>query len=288
MTKQNNFKEQAVLVAVHIKKWGVSKKDEEVSKTAVNQYRAEREAGNFSKKLLPKEALEEVNQIAAEARQIHTSLTMPWKDDGRRLLPVGNFGEYREHMNRLHEDFNRAVDSFFQRYESHKLAAQELLGDMFKEEEYPDLETLKTKFIFEYDMEPLPSGADVRLDIDEKALAEFQKEIEDSTAKLVSDSFKQVMEDTINALQDFASRMETYDTTGKTRFKDALVENTKRIVHSLGNANIFGVQEIAEVQTKLNDFLKEIQPQDLRKDESLRKEAAEKAIETARKMSDFY
>lgn len=288
MSNPSDVRSQSMLVSLHIKKWGISKKDEEVTKTATNQYGADASAGNFSKKLLPKKAVEDINKIATEARQLHLELTMPWKDDGRRLLPIGNYHDYRQRMNLLHQKFNDAVEEFTANYGTYVAEARDTLGAMFKEGEYPEVDTLKTKYSFRYDVEPLPNGMDARLDIDETALAEFQKEVEDRTAQLINESYQSVLKETATALKEFGERLQNYGTEESRVFKDALVINTQRIIESLKACNIFGNQEVAAIQAELEAVVGQYDPKTLRTDAAARKQAAEAAAAGARKLAECY
>jgi hypothetical protein len=74
-------------------------------------------SGNYHKKLLPDdEALNAINKIAGEARTYHAYTTLPWNDNGQRMLTTAQFVEYKARMSDYERQFNDAVTSFIPLY----------------------------------------------------------------------------------------------------------------------------------------------------------------------------
>ena len=288
MSNLQQIKQKAMLVSLNIKKWGNSKKDSDVSEAAKGMFKADQSAGHFSKKLLPDcVALEKINKIASEARKTHGDLTMPWKDDGSRMLPVTNFQLYRDRMHEHTLDFETAVNNFLTDYANHLNDAAGKLGDMFKPSEYPSESEVKSKFNLSYELNPLPEASDLRLDIDETALAQLQIEIEERTANKVSESFTKVIVDTAEFLADFAERLEEYGDSSDRRLRDALLLNVRKMTANLETFNIFNIPEVSAIKEELNKALEKLTPDMLREDEGARKNAARAAKEAAAKLADF-
>ena len=79
---------RAMLCSLSISMWSARKHDPEVSEEIATRHGAQADAGRYHKVLLPKEALAEILKIVNEARQEHYFMTLPWGDDGYRVLPA--------------------------------------------------------------------------------------------------------------------------------------------------------------------------------------------------------
>jgi hypothetical protein len=81
--------ERAMLSAVHISIWTAVKHDRKVSRDVANQHGAHESAGRYNKQLLRgAERLDALRTLAGQIRQHFYKITLPWSDEGYRLLPA--------------------------------------------------------------------------------------------------------------------------------------------------------------------------------------------------------
>ena len=95
--------------------------------------------------LLPKEALAEVQKIVSDARQEHYFMTLPWDDNGYRVLPSTPYMDHTEKMRELANRFNPAVEALAPEFESLVEQARVRLGGLFRPEDYPVARTTATR-----------------------------------------------------------------------------------------------------------------------------------------------
>src|SRR5512137_2647932 len=55
--------------------------------------------------------LDAITKFQSRARVRHYQLTLPWQDNGSRLLPTAAFMDYKAEMNRYEDEFGRLVDA---------------------------------------------------------------------------------------------------------------------------------------------------------------------------------
>jgi hypothetical protein len=96
--------EKAMLARLKISRWGASKHDRAISEQVAVQHQADPSMGRYSKRLVARERLEEIRQIATRARHHHYENTLPWLDDGARILPAANYFDYMAQQNALKAD----------------------------------------------------------------------------------------------------------------------------------------------------------------------------------------
>ncbi len=81
--------ERAMLAAVHISIWTAVKHDRKVSHEVAQQHGAHEGAGRYNKQLLREaEKLEAIRSLSGQIRQYFYKISLPWSDEGYRLLPA--------------------------------------------------------------------------------------------------------------------------------------------------------------------------------------------------------
>ena len=111
--------ERAMLAAVHISVWTAVKHDRKVSRDVANQHGAHESAGRYNKQLLRgAEKLDVLRTIAGQIRQHFYKNTLPWSDEGYRLLPAHFYFELTTQMREFERAFSQSVEEFLDRVET--------------------------------------------------------------------------------------------------------------------------------------------------------------------------
>src|SRR5258708_4226650 len=93
-THKNLLSQKAILTSLTIGGWSARRYDEKVTKDTNRRQNAADDAGRYNKLLINKEGIAEINRVTSAARNAHYQLTMPWLDDGARILPSALYDEY--------------------------------------------------------------------------------------------------------------------------------------------------------------------------------------------------
>jgi hypothetical protein len=255
----------AMLVELNISTWTARKLDKKVSAEVDVAKGAKTSAVNVNKNLLAGTGfLDTITKYAANARAWHLSQTLPWSDNGQRLLPVSNFITYKEQLGKLNENFDALVAKFIDAYPNLVTAAAFQLGDLFNRDEYPDADSIARKFKFNYNFFPVPQAGDFRVDIGEEA----RKEIEDSCNSLSNSRIESAMKDAWSRLHEHLLRMSErldYDEVAdKKIFRDTLVENAVELVDMLKHFNITRDPSMEQARLALHDAIHGYEASDLR------------------------
>ena len=236
-------------------------------------------AGNYNKNLLAGTGfLDTITKYAANARAWHLSQTLPWSDNGLRLLPMSNFMDYKAQLGVLENNYMALVDKFVVAYPNLVSAAAFQLGDLFDRAEYPDAEKVKNKFKIAYNFLPVPMAGDFRVDINEDAKSEIMKSCEDA----YNERLNNAMRDAWNRLHDCLTRMSDrlqYDevmvvsddpitrreTVLKPRiFRDSLIENAMELTTLLKHFNLTNDTNLEEARRSLADAIQNHDAESLR------------------------
>lgn len=278
----------AMLVELSISTWTARKLDKGVSAEVDINKSTKTRAGNYNKNLLAGTGfLDTITKYAANARAWHLSQTLPWSDNGLRLLPMSNFMDYKAQLGVLETNYMALVDKFVVAYPNLVSAAAFQLGDLFKREEYPDVEKVKNKFKMSYNFLPVPMAGDFRVDINEDAKSEIMKSCEDA----YNERLNNAMRDAWNRLHDCLTRMsdrlqyDEVDTEVDGRwervlkprvFRDSLVENAMELTTLLKHFNLTNDANLEEARRSLADAIKNHDAESLRENYHAREAVKQK------------
>jgi len=122
--------------------------------------------------------LDAIIKFQAKVRNEHYRLTLPWSDNGQRLLPTKALFDYQGVMTKNDQEFKALVDKFLDKYDTLVAAAAFQLGTLFDREEYPTRDQVARKFSFDTSFTPLPTAGDFRLDIESSVQRELVEQYE--------------------------------------------------------------------------------------------------------------
>lgn len=267
----------ALLVELSIATWTGRKLDKRASTEVTTNNNAAKGVANVSKKLLGDCAeLDAVQKFAANARNVHYSMTMPWSDMGMRLITTAQYFKYTQQMSALKVEFERLVDNFLAAYGWEISQAQVKLGDLFNPDEYPTADSLRDKFKFRLNELPVPDVGDFRLDINSEAQAILTAKYTEYYTTQLQTAMNDLWQRAHSALSKMSERLDYADSKTKKIFRDSLVDNVVEIVEMMKSCNITGNSQMAAIATSLENALLGVTPDALREDDYLRYETKQK------------
>lgn len=269
----------AMLVELSIRNWAGRKLDKSASQKVTIDNRASTGVANVNKKLLGDCAeLSAVLKFAANARNSHYAMTMPWSDTGLRLLPTSQYFKYNEQMIALKAEYFRLVEVFLSSYGWEITQAQVKLGDLFNPDEYPSAASLQSKFGFGFTYIPLPEAGDWRIDIESDAKEELAQHYQSYYRRQLEAAMADVNQRAYDVLIRMSERLDYGDNETKKVFRDSLVTNVLEIADLMDACNLTGDQAMKGNAQTLRDLLHGIDADDLRDDHRLRR-ATKKAVD---------
>lgn len=264
--------DKAMVVTLSVSCWTARKQDKKVAEQVEQQHNA-RDAGRYNKLLIDKAHLDPLTSMAGRIRQRHYDLTLPWLDNGGRLLPSKLFFKYQSEMNTLKDEYNRKVDSFIPLYDTQLIAdARQRLGTMYEASDYPRGETLRRKFAVDIDITPVPAAADFRVEVGDVERQRIQDEITARTEQRQ----REAMNDAWGRVRRVVTTIHARMTAPKTIIHDSLVENAQELVQLLPGLNVVDDPVLAEVTHDITNNLL-VEAWKLRKSATTRKSMAKAA-----------
>lgn len=174
----NILTDKAMLVALNVTGWSASAQDKDAAAEVAENHQADPEVGRYTKRLLPKEAMQEVNALGREIRASHEDLTLPWTERLYRLLPVASYEKYQEVIDQLAEERVQARSRLIANLPDYIARAKQELGDLFEPGLYPSPEQLKELIAVERSFMPIPDGNHFVADLAQAEVDKIRRQID--------------------------------------------------------------------------------------------------------------
>jgi hypothetical protein len=130
--------------------------------------------------------------------------------------------------------FERKVEDFLALYPSYIEQVWPELNGLFREEDYPSVDKLRTKFGVKLEVLPIPSGEDFRVTMSAEEQARVAQEIDAN----VRQSLARGTVDLWERLKDVVSHMVDRLNEPESRFHASLVSNVLDLVNLLPQLNV--------------------------------------------------
>lgn len=325
----NDLHTRAMLVSLNISSWTARKYDRKVSQEVADAHGASIDAGRYNKHLLPTTAditkqqmkaagkkiksedqtpnsYKDLMSFIGEARAWHLENTLPWSDEGHRVLTVANYQKYTDGVRAKQHKFRTLLAAFVRDYPSLRAEAERILNGMFNADDYP--RSVEERFNFGFKIDPIPTGGDWRVELSDEEIkvlsanteARTREAYETAQADAVKRLYKMVAK--INerlTTKDTCAKCKGEGTTTETRkkpnkgaqvtcwicngngqtnaeFRDTLVSNARELVDVLQRINLKDDPQLEEYRRQ-TEKLASSSPDTLREDADVRAKTAQKA-----------
>jgi len=272
-----------MVVNLQISVWSGYKLDKGMTQKVTSEANAASDAARVNKHIVPKESLKEIITAQGALRTHFYTNTLPWGDNGDRLLPRLSFMDFMQAHGKLNEEFNNAVDNFVhEKYLRARDQAEFRMGEMFRSEDYPEPEQLRRRFAVNLDIHGVPTGHDFRVDMVTNTVDMLRKQIEEKNQERVTSAMRDVWDRLADVLGHFANKM-----SDDSVFRDSTVKNLEELVDMLPALNVTGDPQLEQIRQDITDTLIGYTPKDLRKDMAVRQAAAQESKRIIDQMSGF-
>lgn len=284
--------ERAMLTGLHISTWSGMQIDKEVTDAVNADFKADKKAGRYNKRLVDAQFLEGISSASSKARATHKLLTLPWEDDGTRVLANVGYINYTTQMRECRLKYEGAVKEFLSDIQPAINEAKTRLGDMFNVDDYPATDDLKEKFGFDVEIKPMPEGKDFRTKLSDEAVKAIVKDIERRSDQRLEAAMKDVFSRVHEAVSKMSERLRDYQPgkDGKKAsgiIRDTLVYNIHELADLMPALNITGDPRIDELAAQLKSELVEHSPEILRADAKVRAQTVSKADKILKKVKTY-
>lgn len=289
----SKLSERAMLARLSVSSWSGMALDQAVTEEVNESYKANKKsAGRYNKRLVDSKFLKGVNAAHSAARAVHKTLTLPWEDDGTRILTTAGYMNYTSKMKDCRIKAEGEVKQFILEMPDAIKEAKVRLGDMFDIEDYPSAAELREKFAFDVEITNLPEAGDFRAKLTDETTKNIIRDIERRVNKRLENAMSDVFVRIRDLVSKMSERLHDYapakgDTKAKGVIRESLVYNIYELAELLPSLNVTDDPRIIALQKELMTDLVEHSPEILRTDDKARKSTLTKADKILKKVEQY-
>jgi hypothetical protein len=199
------------------------------------------------------------------------------------LVPTANYATYTAWLRDQQREFSNALNTFASDYPALRAQASRLLNGLYRDEDYPDTQDLRTRFALSVEYAPVPAQGDLRVDLGADQIALIESAIGDRTQRAVNDA----MRDAWSRLHDVVAKIAERLSQPEAIFRDSLISNAEEVCEVLGRLNVTNDPNLETMRVRVRRELTRFSPDVLRDVPSHREQTAERAAAILSAMSEL-
>jgi hypothetical protein len=241
-------------------------------------------------------ALDAIKALRGEAYLWFRRETMPWDDNGGRLITTRRYLQTMDQAAKYEQRFNALVNAFLGVYQTEISKQAFENGALFDRSEYPSEDEVRAKFRFALNVSPVPTSGDFRVDIGHEAAKQLAEQYERLAAERMSAALaepwqrikdqvlwvKERMEAVLAYDPDAVEEQLVLDPDGKTidikitkkrrpKLYDSMLENGLELCKTLSDFNITNDPRLEEARRELEAALTRVDMDSLKESPELQK-----------------
>lgn len=241
-------------------------------------------------------ALDAIKTLRGEAYLWFRKETMPWDDNGGRLITTKRYLQTMDQAAKYEQRFNALVNAFLGVYQTEISKQAFENGALFDRSEYPSEDEVRAKFRFALNVSPVPTSGDFRVDIGHEAAKQLAEQYERLAAERMSAALaepwqrikeqvlwvKERMEAVLAYDPDAVEEQPITDPDGKVidvkiikkrrpKLYDSMLENGLELCKTLSDFNITNDPRLEEARRELEAALTRVDMDSLKESPELQK-----------------
>lgn len=227
--------ERALLVRLSRKVWSPYARDDSV----VDKANA-RGIGNFNKHLFKDKnsRVAKTNQRYSDIYEHHRNHTVPWVDNGPRMIRTDALPDYKQKMRELIAKAEESVDDLVTHWDEEVQADLERIRainpDLAKAEDYPSRLTIKHAYEAQITFMPIPDEEDFRVGMD----AEDIQRLRDAAQEAEKQATTHVIQSLLEPLHAAAEKLKVEIGENGSVFRDSLTKNIVEVAERMDKVNL--------------------------------------------------
>lgn len=264
------LKDQSMGCSLSFKWIGTEKKVEEHSRQKVaDEFHANKAAVKVTKRIIGPEHEEykELSRCRTRIRNLWVGSTLPWIENGTRLILNKHWEPLREHFDELKSDFQQKVWKLGQSWNQIKGNCKSTLGDLYSEADYVD----HPEQLFSVTLEPISLTPPDHLKMIDPAYYEAEsKRVAakfDRALELAEEAYAKELNKLLTHLED---RLTPGEDGKQKRFTASTVDNLVSFFDGFRKMSLRSSPELDEIISKAEQVIGKADPETLRIDHTFR------------------
>lgn len=238
------------------------------TKQAADMFAASTDAVTASKKLIDTKhpAYKAVTAIKSQAAAFWRGITLPYPQEGVRLIRQADIALFEERMNDFKAQLNAAAANLQLEYETIKEKAREKLGSLYNAADYPD--TLENVFSISWEYPPI-EPPQYLLNFNPQLYAQEQSRVQQRFEDAVALAENAFAEELSGLISHLIERLTDEPDGRKKTFQASTIENFKEFYENFRRMNVRSNANLEALISQANNLVSGITPAALRRNAEL-------------------
>lgn len=175
-----------------------------------------------------------LNNIYQNMYQFHIKHSLPWADEGSRIISSNHYMDYMTGINNYQDQIALTLNAIEPEYDQMILDDMSRLTSMGNEHDYPPYDRFKNAWKVDVRFRPVPQSGDYRVEIPQ----EIKDALEKDLSELSQASLSLVKRDIVEAFQHAHTQIQKDD--GERRLFQSMLDNIKDLLERVPKLNITG------------------------------------------------
>lgn len=289
-------REACVLIKIATSALGLSRTDKAASAATTSMHGAAEGSARVLVSRLPgaDELHRKIIALQNETRQTIFDRSMPWDNNGWRLLPNTQLQWAMAYVTGQQQEFDHLLSEL--RHQASQIIATAEANRGSFSVEVPTEDELIEAYSLEHNIQPLPEGSQFR-GLPQEVADKLQHALDQRVATAVEAAQTDVMRRLSAPLENFVERMRLYDEREEALergeevgragvFRDSVLHNIQSIVGMLDEFNVGDDERMATLKQQL-EVMGRLTPEALRTRADVRKAAATRAQKVADNLNSW-
>lgn len=238
------------------------------TKQAADMFSASTDLVTASKRVIDTKhpAYKAVTAIKSQAAAFWRGITLPYPQEGVRLIRQADVSTFEERMNDFKTQLAAAVANLQLEYETIKEKAREKLGSLYNPQDYPD--TLEGVFSISWEYPPI-EPPQYLLNFNPQLYAQEQSRVQQRFEDAVAMAENAFAEELSGLISHLVERLTDEPDGKKKTFKASTIENFKEFYQNFQRMNVRSNANLESLISQANNLVAGITPNDLRQSTDL-------------------
>jgi hypothetical protein len=274
--------------------WSAVAEDERVTAEVAQKHGVSAEVGRYMKKICdPKKVgtLKEFNSARSTLYNLHRTLTLAWDDKAGRMLPAAMYFDYMAKIGEAKQRMVEKYEAFLLEMPLLQARAQVEMNGLYRAEDWPDPNELRQKVEVRVRITPLADASDFRVQLGAEEEAKIKEQVTRDLYTKLTGALGELVGNLKTCVLDTQERLAKYevDAQGKTvhTFRDTAITNLREMVANARKLNVVGDPGLTALFDQIDGSLCRHEPQALRDNFVLRKQAVSDAGALAAQLGEI-
>lgn len=299
---QSQISSELVKAKLTIKQFGKTQRDDEAKNRTAAHHNAEAAMFTAGRKLLDPADLKAIEKSIGVLRNTFRARTRAWGDDKWRVYAAKDWADFNREMNKLVRNTNQHVAELVKRWDEVVANAKSKLNTAANDIHYPAADEIGSYYVISIETANVEDPNDLRINISDREKAKLKKEMErnqrSKLAGIAAESLKLLYEQvkTVHdnltpsnggSTKEEKDRAKKDQKRGHKTFRDSLISNVRQQVKLAQTMNLDNDPRVQEIVDDIDNSLTKHEPQELRDDAKVRKDARKAAADILQKMEGY-